>query len=107
MVRLSLRALCSSKGFKYWDRWVDRETFSKQRYRKWCGPLVGWKEIDRHWWSYNEHRPWTAEFQEHNRAGKNNKRYFVEPIKDWSIFKGDRLCVPRVGSGPLQNNGSQ
>lgn len=39
-------------------------------------------------------RPWNFEFLQRNRVPEENKRLpIIEPIKDWSIFKGDRVEI--------------
>lgn len=40
---------------------------------------------------FTTHRPWTAEFQQQN--ARNRKKVFVEPILEWSFFRGDRVEV--------------
>lgn len=49
------------------------------------------KARDKYYFSI--HRPWTSEFQMENFS--KNRREFVpiEPIKDWSFFRGDRVEV--------------
>lgn len=46
---------------------------------------------------FGEHRPWTKEFYEENLPGSFHQEVLVEPIKDWSFFKGD---VVELLSGP-------
>ncbi|KAL1122667.1 hypothetical protein AAG570_002994 [Ranatra chinensis] len=38
-------------------------------------------------------RPWTGAFQMENARGRYHPKVFVEPIKDWTIFKGDRVEI--------------
>ncbi|XP_022920766.1 large ribosomal subunit protein uL24m [Onthophagus taurus] len=38
-------------------------------------------------------RPWTGQFHQQNTAGRHHKKVFVEPIKDWSFFRGDRVEI--------------
>lgn len=42
---------------------------------------------------FTTNRPWTAEFRQDNAAGKHSAKVFVEPIKDWSFFRGDRVEI--------------
>ena len=42
---------------------------------------------------YDEHRPWTAEFQENNSDGYRLPHIYVEPLKRFPIFKGDRVEI--------------
>lgn len=45
-------------------------------------------------------RSWTFEFQMHNYQKKKYEAW-VEPIKDWYIFKGDRVSFQ---AQPLQSS---
>lgn len=38
-------------------------------------------------------RPWSAQFAEINCAGRLHPKVFVEPIKKWGFFRGDRVEV--------------
>ncbi|KAG9509667.1 putative 39S ribosomal protein L24, mitochondrial, partial [Fragariocoptes setiger] len=40
---------------------------------------------------YDIWRPWQREFQELNRAGSKVPHIYVEPIKEWPMFRGDRV----------------
>lgn len=42
---------------------------------------------------FSTHRPWTQQFWEENAPGKHHAKVFVEPIKEWSYFRGDRVEV--------------
>lgn len=42
---------------------------------------------------YDQWRPWEDEFARLNRPGQATKQIFVEPIKHWSFFRGDRVEV--------------
>nr|CAG4645698.1 EOG090X0ADH [Lynceus sp. MCZ IZ 141354] len=49
------------------------------------------KDIKKKNYRYTMNRPWTEEFlQENNRP---RKKVFVEPIKDWSFFRGDKVEI--------------
>ncbi|KAK9872452.1 hypothetical protein WA026_017921 [Henosepilachna vigintioctopunctata] len=49
--------------------------------------------IKRKKFKYEEDRPWTAKFQELNAAGKQHAKDWIEPIQDWSFFRGDRVEI--------------
>lgn len=49
------------------------------------------REVKRKKYYFGIHRPWTTEFQMENERGTMRKKVFVEPICDWSFFKGDRV----------------
>lgn len=40
---------------------------------------------------FSIHRPWTAPFQIQNFVHRDNRSIPIEPIKDWSFFRGDRV----------------
>jgi len=63
------------------------------------GPMYPKKVSKRpdHEFVFTEHRPWTHQFHEANRPGEYKQRVNVEPIKNWSFFKGD---VVEVLAGP-------
>uniref|UniRef100_A0A0K8SJ81 Large ribosomal subunit protein uL24m n=1 Tax=Lygus hesperus TaxID=30085 RepID=A0A0K8SJ81_LYGHE len=42
---------------------------------------------------YEVDKPWTAQFQKLNEPGRKHRKIFLEPIKDWSYFVGDRVEV--------------
>ncbi|XP_076760215.1 mitochondrial ribosomal protein L24 [Xylocopa sonorina] len=42
---------------------------------------------------FSVHRPWTATFQLQNFVKKRRDPIVVEPIKNWSFFRGDRVEV--------------
>ncbi|XP_014278315.1 large ribosomal subunit protein uL24m [Halyomorpha halys] len=46
---------------------------------------------------FNVHRPWTTGFQRDNTPGTYHRKVFLEPYRDWSFFKGDRV---EILSGP-------
>jgi len=77
---------------RYFKRYIERELTHDTLRRQWH-PLMGWKEVVNKNWNYDEHRPWTAAFKQNNRPGERPKKIFVEPIKDWKIFKGDRVEI--------------
>ena len=58
-------------------------------------PLRGWREIKKTDWYYGEHRPWTAAFQNENFM-KKHKKYYVQPLKRFPVYKGDRVCIFQI-----------
>ncbi|KAB0803798.1 hypothetical protein PPYR_00768 [Photinus pyralis] len=42
---------------------------------------------------FNLDRPWSAQFAETNARGRLHPKVFVEPIRKWSYFRGDRVEV--------------
>lgn len=38
-------------------------------------------------------RPWTGQFRQQNMPGNIRKKVFLEPISEWSFFRGDRVEV--------------
>lgn len=42
---------------------------------------------------YDEWRPWQEEFERLNQAGNKLPKIYVEPIKHWPYFRGDRVEV--------------
>ena len=77
---------------RYFQRYIERELTHENLRRQWK-LFIGWKEHIRKNWNYDEHRPWTQAFKDNNKACTRPKRVFVEPIKEWHIFKGDRVSV--------------
>lgn len=61
--------------------------------------LRGWVGEDlRRDWIYSDNHPSTIENQTLNSDKKTPNRYkkeMLEPIKDWTIMKGDRVCLHR------------
>ncbi|KAK1131010.1 hypothetical protein K0M31_017313 [Melipona bicolor] len=51
------------------------------------------KIVANHKLYYSIHRPWTSHFQFQNWVLKRRHWYPLEPIKDWSFFRGDRVEV--------------
>ena len=75
---------------RYFKRYIEREMYGIHRRRQWH-PLIGWKSLEKkeHQWHYDEHRPWTTEFKNDNASAMKHKKVYVEPVKEWKIFKGD------------------
>ncbi|EGI67503.1 PREDICTED: probable 39S ribosomal protein L24, mitochondrial [Acromyrmex echinatior] len=49
------------------------------------------RKIERKRFHFSIHRPWTHQFHRDNAPSKLHKFIHVEPIKDWSFFRGDRV----------------
>jgi len=45
---------------------------------------------------FSEHRPWSMPFGTQNNFGDLKPKVFLEPIKEWSIFKGDRVSIEQL-----------
>ncbi|VVC95768.1 unnamed protein product, partial [Leptidea sinapis] len=50
-------------------------------------------QIARKKFRFTTHRPWTGPFARQNERTTMRKKVFIEPIKEWSFFKGDRVEV--------------
>jgi len=88
---------------RYFRRYIERELTHQNLRRQW-NVIQGWKEVVRKDWNYGEHRPWTQAFKDDNQPGTRLRRIFVEPIKEWHIFKGDRVSVFSSSFFSLFNN---
>ncbi|XP_059617953.1 large ribosomal subunit protein uL24m [Phlebotomus argentipes] len=51
------------------------------------------KVIERKRFRFTMNRPWTAQFRQQNLPRSMRKKVFVEPIAEWSFFRGDRVEV--------------
>lgn len=51
------------------------------------------RTVQRKKFRFTTNRPWTAQFYQQNYPNTFRKKVFVEPIKDWSFFRGDRVEV--------------
>lgn len=49
--------------------------------------------VERKQFRFSIYRPWTNEFHRDNAPGRKSKFIHVEPIKDWSFFRGDRVEI--------------
>ncbi|KAJ8924279.1 hypothetical protein NQ315_007071 [Exocentrus adspersus] len=49
--------------------------------------------VKRKKYHFSVHRPWTGEFRQENSPGRLHPKVFVEPIKEWSFFRGDRVEI--------------
>ncbi|XP_029680370.1 probable 39S ribosomal protein L24, mitochondrial [Formica exsecta] len=75
------------------DSYIDR-TMAQVYWRTPRGkPNYLPRTIERKNFRFSIHRPWTNNFHHDNKPGKRHKFIHVEPIKDWSFFRGDRVEV--------------
>lgn len=42
---------------------------------------------------FTTNRPWTGQFKMQNMPNTRRKKVFIEPIAEWSFFKGDRVEI--------------
>jgi len=49
------------------------------------------RTIERKRFHFSIHRPWTHNFHHDNMPGKSHQFVHVEPVKNWSFFRGDRV----------------
>lgn len=45
---------------------------------------------------FSVHRPWTLSFSGENNINDYKPKVFLEPILEWSIFKGDRVSIENI-----------
>ncbi|XP_059061338.1 large ribosomal subunit protein uL24m [Achroia grisella] len=50
-------------------------------------------QVTRKKFRFTTNRPWTAQFRQQNETGVLRKKVFLEPVGEWSFFKGDRVEV--------------
>lgn len=51
------------------------------------------KTVERHRFRFTTNRSWTGQFKQQNMPGTIRKKVFIEPIENWSFFRGDRVEV--------------
>uniref|UniRef100_A0A6P7FTD1 Large ribosomal subunit protein uL24m n=1 Tax=Diabrotica virgifera virgifera TaxID=50390 RepID=A0A6P7FTD1_DIAVI len=49
--------------------------------------------VQRKKYNFTVNRPWTLQFRQDNASGTMHKKVWVEPIKEWSHFRGDRVEI--------------
>lgn len=85
-------------------KWSLQYSNLPERYVKRAMEQVYWKnpkgiqyrphvEVKRKRFHFSTHRPWTAQFKQENAPGIHHAKVFVEPIKEWSVFRGDRVEI--------------
>ncbi|XP_064607914.1 large ribosomal subunit protein uL24m-like [Liolophura sinensis] len=77
----------------YFRRYADREA-AKSTAIIVKKPVQGWrvKRIKQSY-HYTENRPWTDAAKQANAVHINRPRLYLEPVKEWPIFLGDRVEV--------------
>ncbi|XP_044745374.1 probable 39S ribosomal protein L24, mitochondrial [Coccinella septempunctata] len=84
--------------------WSNQYSNLPESYIKRATEQVYWKnpkgpqykpntEIKRKKFNYTVDRSWSLQFQQENAAGKCHPKVWVEPLKEWSYFRGDRVEV--------------
>lgn len=77
--------------FRYFKRFVE-DRMNDGIIRRVFNPVYGWKDLNKKTsWYYDEHRPWTDQFKNDNKPGQMKKPVPIQPIKEWMVFKGDRV----------------
>ncbi|CAG9792555.1 unnamed protein product [Diatraea saccharalis] len=56
-------------------------------------PQYAKAQIARKRYRFTTNRPWTGQFQQQNERNTHRKKVFLEPIAEWSFFKGDRVEI--------------
>lgn len=90
--------------FQRVGKWSKQYSNLPDRYIKRAMEQVYWRNpkgiqykpnavIQRKKFYFDVHRPWTAQFRQDNAPGKHVPKVFVEPIKEWSWFRGDRVEI--------------
>ncbi|XP_023018392.2 mitochondrial ribosomal protein L24 [Leptinotarsa decemlineata] len=85
-------------------KWSKQYSNLPDRYIKRAMEQVYWRNpegiqykpntvVQRKKFLFSVHRPWTAQFRQDNAPGKLHAKIFVEPIKEWSHFRGDRVQI--------------
>lgn len=75
------------------DRYINRAT-NQVYWKNPVGPQYKPNAvIQRKKFKFGVHRPWTMEFKNENQPGMNHPKVFVEPLLEWSFFRGDRVEV--------------
>ncbi|CAL1286048.1 unnamed protein product [Larinioides sclopetarius] len=92
------RVLCAPKKLpkefsNFPKRYIERsmEQIEFKNHEK--GPQYQDRTIKREVFTYGMHRPWTKEFYEANFPGKHIQKDVVEPIKEWTIYRGDTVEI--------------
>ncbi|PIK55831.1 putative 39S ribosomal protein L24, mitochondrial [Apostichopus japonicus] len=59
---------------------------------KGSGRRPSWQRVNR-FYRFVMSRPWTIQAQIANLPGKERKKVFVEPVKEWKLMKGDLVEI--------------
>lgn len=73
---------------RYIERSMEQIEFKTEK-----APQFQDKVIKRETFTYGMHRPWTKEFYQENMPGKYVEKDVVEPIKEWTIYRGDMVQI--------------
>lgn len=85
-------------------KWSKQYSNLPDRYIKRAMEQVYWRNpkginyrpgavVQRKKFYFGVHRPWTAEFRNDNAPGTLKPKVFIEPIKEWNFFRGDRVEI--------------
>lgn len=96
-MRLS-SVLCKAKN------WSNHYSNLPESYIKRASEQIYWKNpkgpqykpdavVKRKKFNYSENRPWSLQFQQDNARGSTVSKVWVEPVKEWSYFRGDRVEI--------------
>lgn len=83
-----LTKLHSNLPEAYINRIVDKVYYKTPRAVQYLN-----RSIKRKNFRFTMNRPWTSQADFQNSPTALRKKVFIEPIKDWSFFKGDRVEV--------------
>lgn len=98
---------CVAKYSKDYSNLPDRYIRRAMRQVYWKTPnAIQYmpKVIEKKKFYFDLSRPWTAEFKTVNPPGRNSKTVYVEPIKEWSFFRGDRVCGHYLANTKYKSN---
>ncbi|KAG5672103.1 hypothetical protein PVAND_002258 [Polypedilum vanderplanki] len=51
------------------------------------------RTVEKNNFRFTTNRPWTGQFKMQNMPNMRRKKVFIEPIQNWSFFRGDRVEV--------------
>ncbi|EDW29017.1 GL19491 [Drosophila persimilis] len=51
------------------------------------------RTVERKRFRYTTNRPWTGQFRQQNMPATMRRKVLIEPVEDWSFFRGDRIEV--------------
>ncbi|KAL5282081.1 MRPL24 family protein [Megaselia abdita] len=51
------------------------------------------RTVERKRFRQTMNKPWTGQFRQQNMPGTIRKKVFLEPVSDWSFFRGDRVEI--------------
>lgn len=98
-MRLNYILQCYSKLPKTFSNFPDRYIRRQTEFVEWEPPkLPHFDHRKKRWRSprsayYDKYRPWERDFQNHNAPGAFIPKIYVEPIKNFYMFRGDRVEI--------------